>query len=119
MADPKLRTKGLGSVFLEKGAMGCLRLEPCVVGDAKRSDYLLFAAFFSRLMPSAARRFAVRFSAAAMDAFLARAERSSGVMFWADALPPCLPNLRAISVIAARTSGGILTLMASSIYLTG
>jgi hypothetical protein len=51
--------------------------------------------------------FAVRFFAAASDAFLARADRSSGVMFFAAVFPPWLPNLRAISVMAARTSAGI------------
>lgn len=38
-------------------------------------------------------------------------------MFLADTLPPCLPNMRAISVMAARTSGGIFIL--SMVYLTG
>jgi hypothetical protein len=54
---------------------------------------------------------AERTTAAAIDAFFARAERSSGVRFLAEAFPPCRPNLRAISFIAARTSGGIFTLM--------
>src|SRR5262249_53395739 len=36
---------------------------------------------------------------------------SSAVMFFAAVLPPCRPNWRAISVIAARTSAGIFTLM--------
>src|SRR5215472_8831028 len=54
--------------------------------------HLRFAAFFSRLRPSAARRFAVRLSAATFAAFLARAVRSSGVMFFAAVLPPSLPN---------------------------
>src|SRR5690349_4687406 len=65
--------------------------------------YLRFAALASR-----ARRAAVRFRAAASDAFRARADRSSGVMFFAAVLPPCLPNCCAISFIAARTAGGIL-----------
>ena len=65
---------------------------------------------------SRASRSAVRFFAAAIDAFLARADRSSGVNSAADFLPPCLPNLRAISVIAARTSAGIF--MPSRIHLT-
>ena len=60
---------------------------------------------------TAARRFSVRFFAAASEAFLARAERSSGVMFLAAVLPPNAPVLRAISRIAARTSAGILTLI--------
>lgn len=45
-----------------------------------------------------------------------RAERSSAVMFLADALPPCRPNMRAISVMAARTSTGIF--MLSIVQLT-
>ena len=65
---------------------------------------------------SRARRSAVRFFAAASDAFLARAERPSGVSSSADFFPPCRPNLRAISVIAARTSAGIF--IPSSIHLT-
>ena len=68
---------------------------------------------------SRARRSAVRFSAAAMDAFLARAERSSGVEFAAAFFPPCLPNLRATSAIAARTSAEIFTLMSFMIHRTG
>ena len=55
----------------------------------------------ARLKPFRARRLAVRTSAA-NDAFFARAERSSGVMFL-----PCRPNMRAISVMAARKSGQI------------
>jgi len=47
-----------------------------------------------------------------MDAFFARAERSSGVRFLADALPPCRPYARAISAIAARTSAEIFNLSA-------
>jgi hypothetical protein len=71
----------------------------------------------SRFNPSRARRLAVRTSAAARDAFFARADRSSGVIFLADVLPPCRPNMRAISVMAARTSGGIL--IHSMVHLTG
>lgn len=74
-----------------------------------------FAAFADTLAPrSFAKRCAVRFRAAASDAFLARAARSSDVMFWAAVLPPSLPNLREISAIAARTSAGIFTLMTQS-----
>jgi len=62
---------------------------------------------------------AVRFFAAARDAILARAERSSAVELRAAFLPPCLPNSRAISAIAARTSAGIFTLMSSRIHRTG
>ena len=67
----------------------------------------------------AAKRLAVRLSADTLAAFLARADRSSGVMFLAAVLPPWLPNWRAIAVIAARTSAGIFTLMPSMIQLTG
>jgi hypothetical protein len=81
--------------------------------------YLCFVAFLSRLSPSAARRFAVRLSAATVAAFLARAVRSSGVMFFAAVLPPCLPNFRAISAIAARISAGIFKLIPSIVHLTG
>ena len=63
--------------------------------------------FLSRLLPSAASRLAVRCSAAAKAAFLARATRSSFVMFLAAFLPPSLPNLRAISFIATRISAVI------------
>jgi len=59
----------------------------------------------------------VRFRAEALAAFLARADRCAGVMFCAAVFPPCLPNSRAISVIAARTSGGILII--SIVHLTG
>ena len=48
---------------------------------------------------SLARRAAVRFSAAAMDAFVARAERSSAVMVSRLRFPPILPPLRPISVM--------------------
>src|SRR5579864_384241 len=67
--------------------------------------------------PSRASRVAVRTSAAASDAFFARADRSSAVIFLAGALPPCRPNMRAISVMAARTSGGIF--IRSMVHLTG
>jgi hypothetical protein len=48
-----------------------------------------------------------------MEAFLARAERSSGVELRAAFFPPCLPNSRAIAIIASRTAGGIFTLIPS------
>ncbi len=84
------------------------------LGYVTRPDRFRFAACLSRFNPSRASRLAVRTSAAARDAFLARAERSSSVMFLADALPPCLPNMRAISVMAARTFVAItLTPMAN------
>src|SRR5262249_37924841 len=67
---------------------------------------------------SRAGRSAVRFSAAAFDAFLARADRSAAVIRSAAFLPPSLPNLREISFIAARTSGGIFMLMLSIVHLT-
>ena len=56
---------------------------------------------------SRARRFAVRFFAAAVAAFFARALRSAAVMFFAAFFPPWLPyafpSLRRYS----RTSGGM------------
>ena len=77
--------------------------------------------FLARLAArSLARRAAVRFSADAFAAFRARAVRSSGVMFFAAVLPPCLPNRRAISVMAARTVGGILMAITKlMVQLTG
>lgn len=89
----------------------------CCLTYVAPPDRFRFAARLSRCNPSRARRFAVRTSAAARDAVLARADRSSGVMFLADALPPCRPNMRAISVMAARTSGGIF--IHSMVHLTG
>lgn len=86
----------------------CLRL------DNSRTSYP-FAFFAFLLARSLANRSAVRFFAAASDAFLARADRSSGVIFLAEALPPILPNFRAISAIAARTSAEIFMLMPSMV----
>jgi hypothetical protein len=68
---------------------------------------------------SRSRRSAVRFFAAAADASFARADRSSGVELRAAFFPPCLPNSRAISNIAARTSAGIFTPMPFRLHLTG
>jgi len=56
-----------------------------------------------RFAPSRAKRFAVRTFAAAIDAFFARAVRSSAVTFFAAVLPPIRPNWLAISVMTART----------------
>jgi len=89
----------------------------CCLTYVPRPGRFRLAACLSRFNPSRATRFAVRTSAAANDAFFARADRSSGVMFLADALPPCRPNMRAISVMAARTSGGIF--IRSMVHLTG
>ena len=75
-----------------------------------------FAGFAARSRSS---RSAVRFLAAASDAFSARADRCSGVMFFAAFLPPRRPKVRAISVIAARTSGGIFMPIPQIVYLTG
>ncbi len=47
--------------------------------------------FFAPSARSRAKRFAVRFFAAALAAFLARADRSSAVMFLAAFFPPWLP----------------------------
>jgi hypothetical protein len=86
-------------------------------GCSSASPPGLRRAYFDARLPAArsrASRAAVRTFDAAADAFLARAKRSSGVIFLAEALPPCLPNLRDISVIAALTSGGIFMPMPQS-----
>src|SRR5215831_10904954 len=63
------------------------------------------ASRFGRLLAaSRARRSAVRFAAAAVDAFLARAERSSGVIVSRLRLPPILPPLLPISRMISRNS---------------
>ena len=81
----------------------------CAEPLGNSDSYHFFRAFFARsAAASLATRSAVRFLAAASDVFLERADRCSGVMFFAAFLPPCRPKVRAISVIAARTSGGIL-----------
>ena len=76
-----------------------------------------FAGFAARSSRSS--RAAVRFFAAASEAVFARADRCSGVMFFAAFLPPWRPKVRAISVIAARTSGGIFMPIPQIVYLTG
>jgi hypothetical protein len=58
-----------------------------------------------RFLHSRSRRAAVRRFAATSEALRARAKRSFGVNIAADFFPPFLPNLRAISAIAALTSG--------------
>src|SRR5437667_12469609 len=92
------------------------RYDPATLGTVS-PHFLLARLFFARLA-SAASRFSVRFFAAAFAALLARAERSSGVMFFAAVLPPILPKVRAISVMAARTSGGIFTLIPPIVHLS-
>ena len=47
--------------------------------------------YFLALASSLFNRSSVRFLAAARDAFLARADRSAGVRFLAEVLPPSLP----------------------------
>jgi hypothetical protein len=54
-----------------------------------------------------ARRCAVRFRAAAVAAFFARALRSAAVMFFAAFLPPCLPYSLPILRRNSSTSGGM------------
>lgn len=76
-------------------------------------------AYFFLAALAAARRLAVRFLAAASDAILARAERSSGVEFRAAFCPPSLPYSRAISAIASRMWAGIFLLMSPIIHRTG
>ena len=66
------------------------------------------------LARSLASRSAVRFRAAAKEAFLARAERSSGVRFWADAWPPSLPYFFPSALRYLSTSGGIRLAMLQS-----
>ncbi len=112
---PKLRLTASWRIVAEP-RIECKRRSERSLAYVARPDRFRFAACLSRFNPSRARCFAVRTSAAASDALLARAERSSGVMFLADALPPCRPNMRAISVMAARTSGGIF--MPSIVHLT-
>jgi len=56
---------------------------------ASKKEQLYLTGLCARLL--AARRFAVRFLAAAIEAFLARADRSLGVMFFAAVFPPSLP----------------------------
>src|ERR1043166_8693732 len=55
------------------------------------APHSLLALLFLARLASAARRFSVRFFAAASDAILARAERSSGVMVSRLRLPPFEP----------------------------
>ena len=69
------------------------------------STHLPLPDFFSR-----ANRSAVRFFAAARDAFLARAERSALVMPSADFLPPSFPYFRPTALRYSRTSGGIFAI---------
>jgi hypothetical protein len=80
--------------------------------DGLRTDFRLS-------LRSRANLSSVRFFAAASDAFLARADLSSGVELRAAFLPPCRPYSRAISVIAALTFAGILIAMHSIVHLTG
>jgi hypothetical protein len=53
---------------------------------------------------SLSNRWAVRFLAAAVDAFLARAERSSGVIVSSDLFPPIFPPFRPICLITSEIS---------------
>lgn len=75
--------------------------------------YLFLVLVAGLALPARARRASVLFFAAASDAFFARAERSSGVMFFAAIFPPSDPVLRAISAMASRTSRGILIAIAT------
>jgi hypothetical protein len=66
-----------------------------------------FVIFFAGLVFAVdARRFSVRFFAAASDAFFARAERSSGVMVSRLRLPPREP----MAAIARRIIAGVICL---------
>jgi hypothetical protein len=74
-------------------------------GPGDRS-YLRFAFLADLVARSAARRLAVRFCAAAVDAFLAREVRSSAVMVSRLRLPPLEP----IAAIACRIISGVIAL---------
>jgi hypothetical protein len=93
---------------LPKFCGGQVRPKPACATPRTIRAYALFARFFRKPSSSLAKRSAVRFLAAASEAFFARADRCAGVMFCAAVFPPFRPNLRAISFIAARTSKGIL-----------
>ena len=73
-----------------------------------RFCYLRYGVFFAGLVARCrARRSAVRFFAAAIDAFFARAFRSAAVMFFAAILPPSLPYRLPKLWRYSSTSGGI------------
>src|SRR5271156_2105841 len=94
----RLQSGGCQAELNERTRARSYRMHPASVSHGYRSNestrnnggYLRFVAL-SRLTPAFARRFAVRCSAAAMDAFLARAELSSGVMVSRLRLPPREP----------------------------
>src|SRR6516162_2435333 len=76
-------------------------------GSAKREDH--HSAFLDRLAArSLASLSAVRFFAAAMAAFLARADRSSGVIVSKLRLPPILPPFAPISRMISRKMAFVL-----------
>ena len=80
---------------------------PLCVGMLLGHERFCSAALVFDFFPSLANRSAVRFFAAANDAFLARAERCFGVMFWAAVLPPSAPHALPIFFRYSSTSGGI------------
>ena len=65
-------------------------------------DYFVRVRLFALAARSRSRRSAVRFAAAAIDAVLARAERSSGVIVSRLRFPPIFPPLLPISRIISR-----------------
>jgi hypothetical protein len=81
---------GAGKNFIEKNLQLAQKVRPRLrhlVSDNSRR-LLPSSVLAGFLRASLARRSAVRLRAAAWDAILARAERSSGVMFFAAFLPP-------------------------------
>jgi hypothetical protein len=107
---PRLGWKGI--CVYERVACSETAMRPgAVVYTRGQAERIESAYALARLVGFAARsrssRAAVRFFAATADAFLARSDLSSGVMFFAAVFPPLRPKLRDISVIAARTSAGI------------
>src|SRR5437899_2676789 len=101
-------SEGLGIALGHEALATSARVEQGRQAPFPRTPrHFFLAAFFSRLTPSAARRFAVRFFAAARDAFSARADRSSAVMFFAAFFPPWLPYACPILRRYSSTSGGI------------
>ena len=87
---------------------------PLCVGVFLGQERFFAAVLVIDVFPSLANRSAVRFLAAAMDAFFARAERCLGVMFWAAVLPPSAPYALPIFLRYSSTSGGIRFAMLQS-----
>jgi hypothetical protein len=95
-----LQKQKIASALSPKGAPA----PPAPLGRTAPRGPQCFGDFFARSARSRARRAAVRLRAAASDAFLARAERSSGVIVSRLRLPPILPPLRPISRMISENS---------------